>query len=242
MKMRPIAAALAVCAGMTMAFAQTTQPSNRPNTPNRPNAPTTPQAKQPEGMPSPEEMQKMMAEMAKPSEQITELNKQVNGTWNVEVKSWMAPNTPPMESKGTATFEPILGNKIIKQTFRGEFMGAEFRGEGVMAYHKAADKYQSTWMDSMSGTVMLSEGSKNDQGQLEFKDEYTCPMDGSEKTGRTLLTFESPTKMKMEMWTNTSDGQSFKAMELTYTKGAATPGGTRPTIETKPNPAPTARP
>lgn len=215
MKMRTIAAAaLLACTGLAFAM--------QPESPK-------PQGRQ-EKAPSQEEMKKMMEDMAKPSEEIRELAKQVNGTWKVSVKSWMELNGEPQESSGTARFEPAVGDKVIRQTFRGEFMGQEFRGEGLLAYHTAAGRYQSTWVDSMTGTIMLSEGKKNAKGQLEFKDEYTCPMEGTEKTGKTVFTFDGPDKMTLEMWTDTSDGGSFKTMELVYTR-ASGPEGTRPTIE-----------
>ncbi|HYE60970.1 MAG TPA: DUF1579 domain-containing protein [Phycisphaerales bacterium] len=233
MKLAPVAAALVLCSGLAVVFAQ---PEAKPASA----APASAKTTQPEsksggssGMPTTEnmkEMQEAMAEAGRLAPEHIELAKNLSGDWTAEVKSWMGPDMKePMTSTGTARFEPIMGARFIRQSFEGKFGPQTFKGEGTIGYHKKAKKYQSTWIDNMSTGTMLSEGEKNASGEIVFNDDYTCPMDGTHKTGKSIMRFTDRNHMTFEMWSNTPDGQSFKAMEINYTRAENT---SKPAAET----------
>lgn len=230
MKLAPVAAALVLCSGLAIAFAQpeTKPAASQPATTSAPKSdkgtmPTTENMK---------EMQEAMAEAGRIAPEHIELAKNLTGEWTAECKSWMGPDQKDaMVSAGKARFEPIMGARFIRQNFEGNFGGQSFKGEGTIGFHKMAKKYQSTWIDNMTTGTMLSEGTKNEKGEIVFNDDYTCPMDGTHKTGKSVMRFVDKNHMTFEMWSNTSDGQSFKAMEINYTRAENT---NKPTIETKP--------
>jgi len=224
MKLAPVAAALVLCSGLAIAFAQP-EHKTPAATPAQPT--TTPSTAD---MPTPEQIQAAMAEAGALTEEHIELAKNLTGAWTAQINSWMGPDQKePMKSDGKAHFEPIMGARFLRQSFEGAFGPTKFKGEGTIGYHKMAKKYQSTWIDNMSTGTMLSEGTKNDKGEIVFNDDYTCPMDGTHKTGKSIMRWTDKNHMTFEMWSNTSDGQTFKAMEINYTRAENT---NKPAIET----------
>jgi hypothetical protein len=63
-----------------------------------------------------------------------------------------------MESKGTMVYKSELGGLFVSSQFTGEFAGSKFEGRGLDGYDAMKKKFVSTWADSMSGGIMLMEG------------------------------------------------------------------------------------
>src|SRR5215207_815100 len=63
------------------------------------------------------------------------------GEWNVEVKTWMTPDAPPVTSKGTAKSTWTLKGRFVQQEFSGEFMGQPFHGISFTGYDNVRQKY-----------------------------------------------------------------------------------------------------
>src|SRR5438552_909148 len=117
---RASAAALCLMAGSAMAQQPTTpkpapaKPATPAVTPAKPAAPATitpaqpakPDMKAPPGMPSPEDMKKMMDSM-KPGAQQEQMAKSA-GDWTYVNKMRMTPDAPWQESNGTAKMEMIM--------------------------------------------------------------------------------------------------------------------------------------
>ena len=68
-----------------------------------------------------------------PGKQHEELAKTV-GSYDLAVKSWMAPGTPPTESKGTAERTMVLSGRVLAETVHGDMMGQPFEGHGMTGY------------------------------------------------------------------------------------------------------------
>jgi hypothetical protein len=97
-------------------------------------------------------------------------------------------------------------------------MGMPFTGHGMTGYDNVTGKYWSTWMDSMSTGLMVSEGSCDDGGKnCTFTGSYNDPIRG-EVTLRMVATWTSPTTETFEMYSPGPDGGEMKMMEILYTK------------------------
>src|SRR5207245_728697 len=97
------------------------------------------------------------------------------GTYDLKIKSWHEPGGPAMEDTGTAKRTSTLGGRVLLEDFSASMMGSPFTGHGMRGYDNVTGKYWSTWNDSMSTGLMLSEGTcdAQDKNMLSFHvDQY----------------------------------------------------------------------
>lgn len=80
------------------------------------------------------------------------------GDWDVAVKMKMEPGGPWMESEATATSSTILGGCVQVMDFTGNFMGMEFHGKDQLTYNRETQRFESVWVDDMSGSFMMMHG------------------------------------------------------------------------------------
>jgi hypothetical protein len=141
------------------------------------------------------------------------------GKWTTVSKWWMSPGGEPMESKGEAESTWILGGRFLQQAYKGDMMGEPFTGIGVTGYDNTAKTYVSTWMDSMSTSVMLSKGTYDAaKKEFTFTGSYSDPMSGKDKSTRMVLKVASDDQHTFEMYESGPDGKEYKAGEMTYSR------------------------
>ena len=141
----------------------------------------------------------------------------LEGTWNTKTKSWMEPNKPPMESTGTCEKTMLLDGRFLKQKCTGQMMGKTFNGIGITGYDNETKRYTSTWMDSMSTTLHVMEGSSADGTTITQEGEYTCPIRGEMKLRSVMKMVDRNTNL-FEMYGTDKSGQEMKMMEIVYTR------------------------
>ncbi len=140
------------------------------------------------------------------------------GTYDVRSKSWNEPGKPPVEESGTATRKMILDGRVMVEEFHGTMMGMPFTGQGLQGYDNVTGKYWSTWNDSMSTGIMVSEGTCDAQDACTFSGSWNDPITKGPVTARMTARWASPTVQIFEMYGPAPDGKEMKIMELTYTK------------------------
>jgi hypothetical protein len=144
------------------------------------------------------------------------------GEWDLAVKFWMVPGAPEQASTATATIEPILGGRFLRERVTGEMIGQPFNGEGILGYDNAAKQYVSTWIDSWSTGILESRGTSPDGGKtIEMTGTSTDPESGKPKTSRMVSTMPDGRTMKFESFNQGPDGKEFKSMEIIYTRRGA---------------------
>ncbi len=145
----------------------------------------------------------------------------MEGSWNVSGRFWMEPGRPPVESKGRSEQKMILDGRFLQEEFTGEMMGAPFTGLSFMGYDNHTEKYVSTWMDSMSTTVMVFEGSADaDGGTITQTSRYDDPIKGPMEWRSVTRPVDDDT-MEFEMFTTDKSGKEEKMMEMTYTRATS---------------------
>lgn len=177
------------------------------------------------GMPDMQEMMKKWQELNALGPQHKEMAKAV-GKYEALTRMWMAPDAPPMESKGSAEFELVLGGRYIQQKFHcpGIDMGTgkpePFDGLGLEGYDNFRKQYVSTWADSMSTSILYMTGTPDESGNVvTYTGKTDDPMTGQkDKPVKMVLRKISDDKAVWEMYDRTPDGQEFKAMEIEYTR------------------------
>ena len=140
------------------------------------------------------------------------------GTYDVAIKSWMDPAVPPMESKGVAIRTLHMGGRVMHEEFQGDMMGTPFTGLSRSGYDNVSGKYWSTWTDSMSTGIMVSEGECDDDHNCTYVGTYNDPIKGGPVTNRYVAKWSSPDEQYFAMYGPGRDGTEVKMMEMIYTK------------------------
>ena len=140
------------------------------------------------------------------------------GTYSVVSRSWSAPGSAPSEDKGTAKRSMSLDGRVLVEEFSGAMMGAPFRGQGMMGFDNVSGKYWSTWLDTMSTGLFVSQGSCSAQKQCTFTGTWNDPVSKQPVTSRVVTRWTSLTTESFEMWMKDKQGKEYKSMEMTYTK------------------------
>lgn len=140
------------------------------------------------------------------------------GEYTAVVKSWMEPGAPPTEEKATASRKMILDGRVLVETFNGSMMGTPFTGQGMHGFDNVSGKYWSTWMDSMSTGMMMSEGTCDASDVCTYSGSFNDPVKKGPVTYRMKSRKTGPGTELFEMWGPGKDGKETKMMEITYTK------------------------
>ena len=142
---------------------------------------------------------------------------QTEGEWTTEGKMWMDPKSEPMISKGECTYKMVLGGRYQETQFKGDMMGQQFEGKGVMAYDNFKKQFESTWIDNMGSGIMKTEGNYDPATKtFTMTGKLVDPMTSKECTVRETLKIVDDDTHVMTMY-NTVGGQpEFKTMELTF--------------------------
>jgi hypothetical protein len=161
-------------------------------------------------------MMEAMMKAGMPGEPHKQLDAFV-GTWNTQLKFWMAPGTDPATSTGISENRWILGGRALEQRFRGEAMGEAFEGVGYTGYDNVKKQYWGVWMDSMSTAAMLSTGTRSGN-VYSFTGAFPDPMTGKDQKIDEKMTIVDADHHVLEMWGPGPDGKTFKTMEIAYSR------------------------
>lgn len=140
------------------------------------------------------------------------------GTFDVAIKSWMDPAAPPMESKGVAIRTLHMDGRVMHEEFQGDMMGMPFTGLSRSGYDNVSGKWWSTWTDSMSTGIMVSEGECDEDFNCTYVGTYNDPVKGAAVTNRYEAKWISPDEQHFAMYGAGHDGNEMKMMEMIYTK------------------------
>lgn len=166
---------------------------------------------------TPQQIQANMQEAGTPG-QPHEILKKLAGNWNAEVKMWMDPSGKPEVSKGKAKNELIFNGRFLQMSYKGTFMGQPFEGQGVTGYDNVAKKYFSTWIDTMSTSMMHAEGYGDATGNsLTFAANFVCPMTRESINAEDVYTLVDKNHFRYEMY-QVKDGTKFKSLEINYSR------------------------
>jgi hypothetical protein len=179
---------------------------------------TAAKAAKKEAKPTMEEMMAVWSKFGAPSEHHNHLAV-LEGTWNATVKMWMDPTEPPTEMIGTSENRVIMGGRYLQQDYKGEFMGKPFVGHGLTGFDNYKQKYFSTWIDSESTMLFVSEGTCDGTGKaITSLGKYPDPVTNTTKKSKTILRIVDKNKHTYESFEQTPDGKWVKTMEIAYTR------------------------
>ena len=159
-----------------------------------------------------------MMKAATPGEAHKKLGGMV-GTFNTEVKMWMAPGAPPTGGTGVSENTWALDGRFVEQHFDGNFMGMPFHGIGYTGYDNIKKHYVGAWMDNMTTSMMVSSGTAEADGKsITFLSTMDDPMTGKSSPVKEKVTVVDDDHHTLEMWMAGPDGKMFKTMEINYSR------------------------
>ena len=140
------------------------------------------------------------------------------GKYSIKSKSWHEPGGPTMEDSGTATRSMALDGRVLVEDVDCTMMGAPMTGHGMTGYDNVSGKYWSTWTDSMSTGIMVSQGICDAKHNCTFTGTWNDAVKKGPMKARMTSRWTSPTTEVWEMHGPGKGGKEFKMMEITYTK------------------------
>lgn len=140
------------------------------------------------------------------------------GTYDLAIRSWEAPGAPPTIDTGTATRTMALGGRVLVEDVQSQMHGQAFTGHGMHGYDNVSGKHWSTWNDSMSTGLMVSQGDCTPEGACTFTGSWNDPITKGKINARMTTKWTSPNVELFEMYAPGPDGKESKMMEITYTK------------------------
>lgn len=162
---------------------------------------------------------KTMMEYATPGKEQAAIAK-TDGAWSAETTMWMAPDAPPMTSKGDVQNKMIMGGRYQQMTFKGNMMGQPFEGQSVTGYDNARKVWTSSWIDNMSTGIMNMDGSWDEATKtFTYNTKMLCPANGKWCDIKETIKLIDDKNMLMEMWgPDMKTGKSYKNMEIKMVK------------------------
>jgi hypothetical protein len=141
------------------------------------------------------------------------------GSWDMEVKAWMAPGAPPTVSPGQAENQMIMGGRFVRETVTSEMSGMPFEGMSLTGYDNVKKKYVGIWIDSMTTGIFRCEGDYDSTAKtLTMRGRTFDAMAGKEVAVRTVARVETADRHVFEWYAPGPDGKEMKSMEITYTR------------------------
>jgi Protein of unknown function (DUF1579) len=143
--------------------------------------------------------------------------KEVEGTWDAKVETFMAPGAPTV-SAGTEVNRVGCGGLCSISDFKGTFMNTPFEGHGTETWDITKKKYVGSWTDSMAGGLLVSENTYDPASKT-----MTGVMEGPDGSGK-IMKSKGKTVMKdantrvMEMYDVGPGGKETLTMRITYTR------------------------
>lgn len=135
--------------------------------------------------------------------------KKFEGEWDCTVKMTGS------ESQAKSVSKMELGGFYLCQTFEGDFGGMKFTGRATNSYCPIRKKYISTWIDSMSPSMMIMEGVVSNNGKTFTETGKGPSMTGEMTSFKSVSEFKDDNTIHFTMY-EVKDGKENEMMTIIY--------------------------
>lgn len=142
-----------------------------------------------------------------------EFLKKYAGSWDCQVKGWMAPGQPPTISQGTFQGEMRLDGRFLFMDFKGEMFGQPFVGLQIIGFDNMQQKYVSLWLDNTSTMMFMTTGTRQDN-VISETGLWPDPVSGDELPVKARTTWVGADEYLYEQFMIRPDKSEFKSMEM----------------------------
>ena len=140
------------------------------------------------------------------------------GDYDLTIRNWGAPDAEPAVEKGTAKRTMMFGGRIMVEDVSSQMQGQAWVGHGMHGYDNVTGRHWSTWNDSMSTGIMLSDGTCDDKGSCTFTGSWPDPVSKEKINARMTTAWTDANTELFTMYTHGADGKETKMMEITYAR------------------------
>jgi hypothetical protein len=142
------------------------------------------------------------------------------GSWTTTTTWWPAPDAQPLTTQGTAEFSLMVGTggKFVRQEFRNTSESQKFVGFAFYGFNNATSEYESVWFDSAASHMVVTHGTRAEDGSITYTGAFVDPRDGQRKTTRSVMAWPDSNTITYETFDTTSDGREFVSLRVTYTR------------------------
>jgi hypothetical protein len=138
------------------------------------------------------------------------------GTWDVEIRSFVAPGAEPESMTCVTDARMILGNRYLLQEFKGEYEGMPFEGMLILGYDNLAGEFVSVWWDNFSTWPLIARGTQNEKGETTMTGTMKDVMTPAGRPYKHVSWCEGPDLSRFLMYDTMPDGTEWVAMDMTY--------------------------
>ncbi|MFO0890171.1 MAG: DUF1579 domain-containing protein [Isosphaeraceae bacterium] len=143
------------------------------------------------------------------------------GTWDATIKTWMqGPDSEPSVSQGLEKSRLMPGGLWLITEFEGKFGDLPFHGASQTGYDPLKKKYVGSWVDSMSHSLLLTEGEYDPETKTTTS--FAKGTDPSGKPFEAKMTEVQKDRnhrvFTMSMKSDETKGEYVKSMEITYVR------------------------
>jgi hypothetical protein len=144
----------------------------------------------------------------------------MEGEWDAKVRMWFQEGAPVSESSGTMVNKMIHGGRFLLSEFSGQTEMGPLTGTGIVGFDNAQKAFVSTWLDSMSTTIMPVATGRYDEGEkrIVMSREMVDPLSGHIVQVRDVTTHVDADHHTFEMFETRPDGKERKSLEIHYTR------------------------
>lgn len=142
-----------------------------------------------------------------------ELLKKSEGTWTAVCKM-----TDGSESKAEAVYKMECGGLWLRSHFKGDFGGAPFEGIGLDSYDPEKKKFIGIWVDSMSTSPMMMEGTYDEKTKTLTSVGQAKGPDGQPAKYKAVTKHKDDDHQTFQMFLVGADGKDNLMMTIEYTR------------------------
>lgn len=162
----------------------------------------------------------LTAQMPQPTAEHQKLT-EFAGVWDVTI-AFTGEDNKPVKSKGTCVRKQPMGGFWLVDKFQAQMMGQSFSGLGTTGYDPVKKKYVGTWIDSMTPSIMVTEGGFDKTGKILTMSGMAPGFDGKPVMNRTVTTIKDRNTHLFQMFAPGPDGKELTMLTITYNRRVKT--------------------
>lgn len=141
------------------------------------------------------------------------------GTWDMKVKSFMAPGAPCQESTGTSVVKWVMDGRFLEDNTTSSMGGMPFTGHGMSGFDNLTKRYTSVWCDSMGTGIVQSEGTYDAKSKtINYASHMPDFATGEYTNARMVETKKDNDHWMFQMYCPDVNGDEYMSMQIEYTR------------------------